>query len=255
MIETKGLHKRYRGITAVDDLSFTAPAGQVTGFLGPNGAGKTTTMRIVLGLERATSGSATIDGRPLREHAAPQRVVGAVLEAGGAPAGMTARAHLRWLAAAGRIPDTRADDVLEQVGLAPVATRRIAALSLGMRQRLGIAAALLGDPAALILDEPVNGLDPDGVRWARHLRPVLLGEHSALALRGRGGELGGGGGAGIPRLAALATGPGVRDHLAPRVVHDRDPAAAAHGHPLNPIGLKKRNRAGRKDTTPWHVFS
>ncbi|KAB2350062.1 ABC transporter ATP-binding protein [Actinomadura rudentiformis] len=176
MIETRGLQKRYRGILAVDDLSFTAPDGQVTGFLRPNGAGKTTTMRIMLGLERATCGSATIDGRPLREHAAPQRVVGAVLDARGAPAGMTARAHLRWLAAAGRIPDTRADDLLEQVGLATVATRRIGALSLGMRQRLGIAAALLGDPGTLILDEPVNGLDPDGVRWVRHLMRRLAAE-------------------------------------------------------------------------------
>ncbi|WP_344586636.1 ABC transporter ATP-binding protein [Actinomadura vinacea] len=176
MIETRRLQKRYRGIPAVDDLSFTAPAGQVTGFLGPNGAGKPTTMRIVLGLDRASSGSATIDGRPLREHAAPQRVVGAVLEAGGTPAGMTARAHLRWLAAAGRIPDTRADDLLEEVGLAPVATRRIGAFSLGMRQRLRIAAALLGDPGTLILDEPVNGLDPDGVRWVRHLTRRLAAE-------------------------------------------------------------------------------
>ncbi|XVQ06753.1 ABC transporter ATP-binding protein [Spirillospora sp. CA-255316] len=176
MIEISGLHKRYRGILAVDDLSFTAPAGRVTGFLGPNGAGKTTTMRIVLGLDRPSSGSATIEGRPLREHAAPQRVVGAVLEAGGAPAGMTARAHLRWLAAAGRIPDARADDLLEQVGLAAVATRRVGALSLGMRQRLGIAAALLGDPGTLIFDEPVNGLDPDGVRWVRHLTRRLATE-------------------------------------------------------------------------------
>jgi ABC-2 type transport system ATP-binding protein len=133
-------------------------------------------MRMVVGLDRPTSGSATIDGRPLREHRAPQRVVGVVLDARGAPEGMTARAHLRWLAAAGRIPDRRADELLEEVGLAPAASRRIGALSLGMRQRLGIAGALLGDPGTLILDEPANGLDPDGVRWARHLMRRIAAE-------------------------------------------------------------------------------
>ncbi|MFB6396272.1 ABC transporter ATP-binding protein [Polymorphospora lycopeni] len=176
MIETFRLTKRHRVLTAVEDLSFTAPDGQVTGFVGPNGSGKTSTMRIVVGLDRPTSGCATIDGRPSREHRSPQRVVGVVLDARGAPGGMTARGHLRWLAAAGRIPDRRADELLEEVGLAPAASRRIAALSLGMRQRLAIAATLLGDPGTLILDEPVNGLDPDGVRWVRHLVRRLAAE-------------------------------------------------------------------------------
>jgi ABC-2 type transport system ATP-binding protein len=176
MIETQHLTKRFRAVTAVDDLSITAPDGRVTGFVGPNGAGKTSTMRMVVGLDRPTSGAALIDGRELRDHPAPQRVVGAVLDSRGAPDGMTARAHLRWLATAGRIALARADHLLEEVGLGPVGARRIGALSLGMRQRLGIAAALLGDPGTVILDEPVNGLDPDGVRWVRHLMRRLAAE-------------------------------------------------------------------------------
>lgn len=176
VIETLHLTKRHRAVTAVDDLSFTAPDGQVTGFVGPNGSGKTSTMRMVVGLDRPTSGTATIDKRPLPEHRAPQRVVGVVLDARSLPEAITARAHLRWLAAAGRLPDVRADQLLEEVGLATVASRRVAALSLGMRQRLGIAAALLGDPGTLILDEPVNGLDPDGVRWVRQLMRRLAAE-------------------------------------------------------------------------------
>jgi ABC-2 type transport system ATP-binding protein len=176
VIETLHLTKRHRAITAVDDLSLTAQDGQVTGFVGPNGSGKTSTMRIVVGLDCPTSGSATIDKRPLRDHRAPQRVVGAVLDARSAPEGMTTRAHLRWLAAAGRIPDRRADELLDEVGLATAASRRVGALSLGMRQRLGIAAALLGEPGTLILDEPVNGLDPDGVRWVRQLMRRLAAE-------------------------------------------------------------------------------
>lgn len=176
MIETQRLTKRFRTVTAVQELSITAPDGQVTGFVGPNGSGKTSTMRMVVGLDRPTSGAALIDRRQLRDHPAPQRVVGAVLDASGAPAGMTARAHLRWLATAGRIPLARVDHLLEEVGLGPVLSRRIGALSLGMRQRLGIAAALLGDPGTVVLDEPVNGLDPDGVRWVRHLMHRLAAE-------------------------------------------------------------------------------
>ncbi|MGP3975832.1 ABC transporter ATP-binding protein [Streptomyces sp. 8N114] len=176
MIETFHLTKRHRAITAVDDLSLTAPDGKVTGFVGPNGSGKTSTMRMLVGLDRPTSGSATIDRRPLREGRRPQHVVGVVLDARSAPEGMKARAHLRWLAAAGRIPDRRADELLEEVGLASAASRTIGALSMGMRQRLGIAAALLGDPGTLILDEPVNGLDPDGVRWLRSLVRRLAAE-------------------------------------------------------------------------------
>ncbi|MFF2861032.1 ABC transporter ATP-binding protein [Streptomyces rubiginosohelvolus] len=176
MIETQQLTKRFRAVTAVDDLSITAPDGQVTGFVGPNGSGKTTTMRMVVGLDQPTSGEATIDRRHLRDHSAPQRVVGLMLDSKGAPDGMTARAHLRWLAAAGRIPVTRADHLLEEVGLGSVMSRRIGTLSTGMRQRLGIAAALLGDPGTVIFDEPVNGLDPDGVRWVRHLARRLAAE-------------------------------------------------------------------------------
>lgn len=176
MIETKKLTRRFRGLTAVDDLSITVPDGRVTGFVGPNGAGKTTTMRMLVGLERPTSGEAVVDGRRLRDHAAPQRVVGVMLDARSAPDGMTARAHLRWLAAAGRIPAARADLLLEEVGLGSVMSRRIGGMSMGMRQRLGVAAALLGDPGTIILDEPVNGLDPDGVRWMRHLMRDLAAE-------------------------------------------------------------------------------
>jgi ABC-2 type transport system ATP-binding protein len=176
MIETQQLTKRFRAVSAVDELSITAPDGQVTGFVGPNGSGKTTTMRMVVGLDRPTSGAATIDGRRLRDHPAPQRVVGVVLDSKGAPDGMTVRSHLRWLATAGRIPLARADHLLEEVGSGSVVSRRIGALSMGMRQRLGIAAALLGDPGTVILDEPVNGLDPDGVRWVRHLMRDLAAE-------------------------------------------------------------------------------
>jgi len=176
MIETQHLTKRHRSVTAVDDLSMTAPDGQVTGFVGPNGSGKTSTMRMMVGLDRPTSGTATIDQQHLRVHPAPQRAVGVVLDSGGAPDGMTARAHLRWLATAGRIPLTRAEHLLEEVGLGSAASRRVGALSLGMRQRLGIAAALLGDPGTIILDEPVNGLDPDGVRWMRRLMRRLAEE-------------------------------------------------------------------------------
>ena len=176
MIATQHLTKQFRAVTAVNDLSLTAPDGKVTGFVGPNGSGKTSTMRMIVGLNRPTSGTATIDRRHLRDHPAPQRVVGVVLDSKGAPDGMTIRAHLRWLATAGRIPVARADHLLEEVGLGSVASRRIGALSLGMRQRLGIAAALLGDPGTVILDEPVNGLDPDGVRWVRHLMRRLAAE-------------------------------------------------------------------------------
>lgn len=185
MIEVVELSKEYGGVRAVDRLSFTAPAGRVTGFLGPNGAGKTSTLRLILGLDRPTTGSARINGRPYCGYAAPMREVGALLGTESIPAGMTATAHLRWLAAAGRLPRRRVDEVLGLVGLDSVARRKVKGLSLGMRQRLGIAAALLGDPAVLVLDEPVNGLDPEGVRWIRILlrdlaaegRTVLLSSH------------------------------------------------------------------------------
>ncbi|MEE1741689.1 ATP-binding cassette domain-containing protein [Streptomyces sp. BE147] len=169
MIEVKGLTKRYGAATAVSDLTFTVRPGRVTGFLGPNGAGKTTTLRMLLGLVEPTSGTATLDGRPFREHPRGLRHVGALLDAGDVHGGRTARAHLSALARSNGIPRTRVDEVLRDAGLAGAARRRIGAFSLGMRQRLGIATALLGDPPVLLFDEPLNGLDPEGVLWVRGL--------------------------------------------------------------------------------------
>jgi ABC-2 type transport system ATP-binding protein len=183
-ISVQGLTKRFGDVLAVDRLDFDVAPGTVTGFLGPNGAGKTTTLRMLLGLVAPTSGTATIDGRPYRELADPVRRVGAVLEASGFHPGRSARDHLRVLAtAAGLAP--RVDEVLEQTGLAAAARRRVGGFSLGMRQRLGLAAALLGDPDVLVLDEPANGLDPEGVHWLRGLvrgladqgRTVLVSSH------------------------------------------------------------------------------
>ncbi|GAA4399866.1 ABC transporter ATP-binding protein [Fodinibacter luteus] len=156
-------------MTAVDDLTFEVAAGKVTGFLGPNGAGKSTTLRMVLGLDRPTAGSATVNGRRCAGLAAPLREVGALLDADAVHPARSGRAHLRIAAHTNGIPLSRVDEVLEQVGLAAAARRRISGYSLGMRQRLGIAAALLGDPPVLVFDEPVNGLDLDGVRWIRAL--------------------------------------------------------------------------------------
>ncbi|MBB5782537.1 ABC transporter ATP-binding protein [Nonomuraea jabiensis] len=182
MIEVNGLTKRYGAVTAVNGLTFTVRPGHVTGFLGPNGAGKSTTLRMILGLNRPTSGSATIDGRP---RPAGLRHVGALLDAGDVHGGRTADAHLRALARGIGLPRRRVAEVLEEVGLAGVARRRIGGFSLGMRQRLGIAAALLGDPPVLMFDEPINGLDPEGVLWVRGLfrrlaaegRTVLVSSH------------------------------------------------------------------------------
>jgi ABC-2 type transport system ATP-binding protein len=160
MIETRGLTKRYGPTLAVDDLSFTIQPGRVTGFLGPNGAGKSTTMRMILGLDRPTSGQALINGRPYHELDHPLRTVGALLDAKWVHPNRSARSHLRWLVHPNRLPPGRVDEVLDQVGLTAVAGRRAGAFSLGMSQRLGIAGALLGDPEILLFDEPVNGLDP-----------------------------------------------------------------------------------------------
>jgi ABC-2 type transport system ATP-binding protein len=184
-ISVQGLTKRVGDVLAVDRLSFEVGPGTVTGFLGPNGAGKTTTLRMLLGLVAPTSGTATIDGRPYRELADPLRRVGAVLEAGGFHPGRSARDHLRVLAKAAGLPAGRVGEVLEQVGLAAAGRRRVGGFSLGMRQRLGLAAALLGDPEVLVLDEPANGLDPEGVHWLRGLvrgladqgRTVLVSSH------------------------------------------------------------------------------
>jgi len=176
MLEATALTKRYGATTAVDDLTFTVRPGTVTGFLGPNGAGKSTTMRMLIGLDVPTEGRATVDGRSYADHPAPLHEVGAMLEARAIHPGRSARNHLRTLAATHGIPAGRVDEVIDLVGLRSVANRRAGGFSLGMAQRLGIAAALLGDPATLILDEPVNGLDPEGVLWIRTLLKNLAAE-------------------------------------------------------------------------------
>src|SRR5450759_2587323 len=190
MIEARGLVKHYRSTLAVDNLSFDVRPGTVTGFLGPNGAGKSTTMRMMLGLDRPDAGAVRINGQHYHDLRWPLREVGALLEAKAFHPGRTARAHLAALAASNDIPRQRVNDVLEITGMAALATRgragrRAGKFSLGMSQRLGIAAALLGDPAVLLLDEPVNGLDPEGIRWIRNLlkdlasrgRTVLISSH------------------------------------------------------------------------------
>jgi ABC-2 type transport system ATP-binding protein len=169
MIEARALTKAYGGTVAVDGIDFQVKPGVVTGFLGPNGAGKSTTMRMVLGLDRPTSGTVTVGGRPYRGRVWPLHEVGALLDARAVHPGRSARNHLRSLAAANGIGRARVDEVLEQVGLASVARRRAGGFSLGMFQRLGIAGALLGDPGTLLFDEPVNGLDPEGIIWIRTL--------------------------------------------------------------------------------------
>ncbi|MFD5323596.1 ABC transporter ATP-binding protein [Streptomyces sp. NPDC127092] len=176
MIRAESLTKRYGDRTVVRDLSFTVRPGSVTGFLGPNGAGKSTTLRMLLGLDAPTHGRATIAGRPYAEHPAPLTQVGALLEARSLHPGRTARHHLTALALTHGIPRSRVDHVLDVTGLTEVADRRVKGFSLGMGQRLGIAAALLGDPAAVVLDEPVNGLDPEGVLWIRTLLKSLAAE-------------------------------------------------------------------------------
>ncbi|MGH3504255.1 MAG: ABC transporter ATP-binding protein [Nocardioidaceae bacterium] len=182
MIEAHELTKRYGETTAVDSLSFTIAPGTVTGFLGPNGAGKSTTMRMIMGLDRPTSGTVTVNGKPYRQHRAPLREVGALLEASAVHPGRSARSHLRSMAATHNIKACRVSEVIEMTGLAGVATKRVGGFSLGMGQRLGIAAALLGDPRTLILDEPVNGLDPEGVQWVRQLVRALAAEGRTVFL-------------------------------------------------------------------------
>jgi ABC-2 type transport system ATP-binding protein len=185
VIEVEALTKEYRSRAAVSDLTVRIHPGRVTGFLGPNGSGKTTTMRCVLGLTRPTSGTTRVLGRPYRELAHPMRRVGALVDPRARHPGRTAYAHLLALARSNALPDSRVDDVVELVGLESVAHDRVRGFSLGMGQRLGIAAALLGDPDVLLLDEPVNGLDPEGIRWVRELlrdladegRTVLVSSH------------------------------------------------------------------------------
>ncbi len=169
MIQVEKLTKRYGAVSAVDDLTFAARPGHVTGFLGPNGAGKTTTMRVILGLDRATSGTTLVGGRRYQEIARPLHEVGALLEATAVHAGRTAWLHLLSIAQSNGIGRRRVAEVLALTGLDAVARRRVGGFSLGMKQRLGIAAALLGDPPVLMFDEPVNGLDPEGIQWIREL--------------------------------------------------------------------------------------
>ncbi|MDT0214500.1 ABC transporter ATP-binding protein [Rothia sp. ARF10] len=184
-IEVRDLTKTFGSFTAVDRLSFTVEPGRITGFLGPNGAGKTTTLRMLLGLVHATSGTATIDGRDYRDLEHPQAMVGSALEATNFHPGRSGRDHLRVLAAAGGLPMSRVDELLELTGIPAAARKRAGEYSMGMRQRLGLAAALLGDPRVLILDEPSNGLDPEGIRWLRgflrHLssqgKTILVSSH------------------------------------------------------------------------------
>ena len=182
MIEAEGLTKVYGDKTAVGGVSFTVQAGQVTGFLGPNGAGKSTTMRMIMGLDAPTEGTVTVNGRPYKQHRRPLREVGALLEAGAVHPGRSAYNHLLAMAATHSIPRKRVHEVIDMTGLADVARKKVKGFSLGMGQRLGIAAALLGDPQTIILDEPVNGLDPEGVVWVRNLVKYLASEGRTVFL-------------------------------------------------------------------------
>ena len=182
MIEARHLTKRYGKTVAVDDVSFVVRPGRVTGFLGPNGAGKSTTMRMVLGLDAPSSGSVLIDGKPYGELADPLRSVGALLDAKAIVGGRSAANHLKWLADSNGISRRRVGEVLDIVGLADVAGKRVGTFSLGMNQRLGIAAALLGDPHTVMFDEPINGLDPDGILWIRNLMKSLAAEGRTVFL-------------------------------------------------------------------------
>jgi ABC-2 type transport system ATP-binding protein len=185
MIIATGLTKRYRDTVAVDDLTFTVKPGIVTGFLGPNGAGKSTSMRLILGLDKASAGTVTVNGHAYRETPAPMQEIGALLDPSAVHPGRSAYHHLLWQAQAGGLPRARVDDVLDMVGLADVAGKKVGGFSLGMQQRLGIASALLGDPPVLLFDEPVNGLDPEGIQWVRSLmrrfaaegRTVFISSH------------------------------------------------------------------------------
>jgi ABC-2 type transport system ATP-binding protein len=231
MIEAQQLTKRYGDKTAVDDISFTIAPGSVTGFLGPNGAGKSTTMRMIMGLDRPTSGTVTVNGKPYARHRAPLREVGALLDAKAVHTGRSARSHLRAMAATHNIPAARVDEVIEMTGLAAVATKRVGGFSLGMGQRLGIASAMLGDPRTLILDEPVNGLDPEGVQWVRRLvrsladegRTVFLSSHLMSEMAQTADQL-----LVIGRGRIIAAGPvqEVIDSVSGAAVQVRSPRAA-----------------------------
>ena len=196
-IEVRGLRKRFGPAVALDGMSFTVRPGQVTGFVGPNGAGKSTTMRVILGLDKPDDGTALIGGRPYRDLVSPLTHVGALLDAGALQPGRTARDHLLWLARSQGLSARRIGAVLDMVGLTSAARRKAGGFSLGMRQRLGIAAAMLGDPPAIMLDEPFNGLDPEGIAWMRSYlgdlaaqgRAVLVSSHLIRELEGTAGHL------------------------------------------------------------------
>jgi ABC-2 type transport system ATP-binding protein len=179
-LEVTGLRKRFGPALALDGMTFTVHPGQVTGFVGPNGAGKSTTMRVILGLDKADAGTALIGGRPYQTLRHPLRTVGSLLDAAAVQPSRTARNHLLWLARSQGLPAKRVDEVIAQAGLGGVSTRKAGGYSLGMRQRLGIAAALLGDPPVLILDEPINGLDPEGIIWARNFLRSLAAQGRAV---------------------------------------------------------------------------
>ncbi|MFF3484405.1 ABC transporter ATP-binding protein [Streptomyces sp. NPDC002701] len=245
MIEVDRLTKRYGEVLAVDDLSFTVRPGEVTGFLGPNGAGKSTTMRMILGLDAPTSGTATVGGRAIAAQSAPLKAVGALLDAGAVLPSRSAYHHLLALAASNGLPRARVDAVLEEVGLSGVARRAAGTYSLGMKQRLGIAATLLGDPPALVLDEPLNGLDPEGIVWIRKLlrrmaaegRAVMMSSHlmseieltvDHLVVIGRG------------RLIADTSMAEFIDSHSDREVVVRSPHAEAFGHRLTAAGAAVR---------------
>ena len=182
MIQATSLTKRYDDTVAVDEATFTVQPGRVTGFLGPNGAGKSTTMRMILGLDAPSGGTVTVNGRPYRDLPAPLRAVGALLDAKALDPGRSAASHLLWLARSNHIDTRRVGEVLDIVGLGDVAGKRVGTFSLGMNQRLGIAAALLGDPETLLFDEPINGLDPDGILWIRNLMRSLASEGRTVFL-------------------------------------------------------------------------
>jgi ABC-2 type transport system ATP-binding protein len=262
MIEVRGLTKRYGDVLAVDDLSFDVEPGKVTGFLGPNGAGKSTTMRMVLGLDTPSAGTATVNGRRFSSLAEPLREVGALLDPGALHPGRTGRNHLRVAARTHGIGARRVDEVIDEVGLGSAAGRRIKGYSLGMRQRLGIAGALLADPRVLLFDEPINGLDLDGVRWIRALlrrladdgRTVLVSSHlmsevqqtaDRLVIIGQG------------RLLADATTREVLGGLGHRQVRLRSPQSDSLAPELAQQGLVVRRQGADEltveDATAAHV--
>ncbi|SNS65007.1 ABC transporter ATP-binding protein [Rhodococcoides kyotonense] len=258
MIEVTGLTKQYGATKAVEDLTFTVKPGIVTGFLGPNGAGKSTTMRMILGLDRPTSGTALIEGKPYNQLKQPLRTVGALLDAKWVHPNRSARAHLKWMAASNGIPKSRVDEVLRLVGLSDVAKKNAGGFSLGMSQRLGLAGALLGDPKVLLFDEPVNGLDPEGIVWIRKFmqrlaaegRTVLVSSHllsemaqtaEHLVVIGRG------------KLVSDTSVQDFIDHASEASVRVRSPQLDALRSALTSAGLTVREPAGADELQPGLV--